>query len=380
MTNVYLSNLKPVRFGRPASGSCVKAGLYIPHWPSQALAARLRRSLRSREVHHEQVTLSVTDECPYRCPHCFNARRPSEPMPLSRLQELVGEIQEIGGSFLNIGGGEPGVAMDRTLATIEAADGRSEIWLNTTGFNIDADTARSLTGAGLFGVRVSIHFATASAHDEFVGYPNAFDTAVACIGHFKAAGAFPVMTTAMPLARFTRNDVLAMMRLGKELGVGIVEILPIRPAGRAFVACDHSELVAHGGEDVGSIVAEFNGSRQYAAYPNLNTPAYFEASERFGCVAGTERLFISASGDVQPCPLVNLSVGNVVREDFCAINDRMRSLLPRPRREPLCARLYPAVQDYVSQCPEGIRLPVDEQRSLELLEALPYSPLPDAYA
>jgi len=162
LTDVYLSAAKPVRFGRPAEGGCVKAGLYVPRWPSDALAGRVRRWLRSQQVHHEQVTLSVTDECPYRCPHCFNARRPAAPMPLSRLKELVKEIQDIGGSFLNIGGGEPGVAMDRTLAVLEAADGRSEVWLNTTGFNMDARAARTLTDAGVFGVRVSTRPSRAS--------------------------------------------------------------------------------------------------------------------------------------------------------------------------------------------------------------------------
>ena len=94
-----------MQFGAEQKGDCVKAGVYVPHWPSEALETRMRRALRSAVVPHEQVTLSITDECPYRCPHCSNARNPQKPLPLSRLLELVGEIQDLGGSWLNIGGG-----------------------------------------------------------------------------------------------------------------------------------------------------------------------------------------------------------------------------------------------------------------------------------
>jgi len=188
------------------------------------------------------------------------------------------------------------------------------------------------------------------------------------------------MTTAMPMTRFIRGEVLEMLRLGRLLGVGFVEILPIRPAGRAVVQCAHGELTPSAGRDVDRIVRDFNSGREHEDLPSLATPAYLESPERFGCVAGTERLFISTAGDVQPCPLVNLSVGNVVREDFRVINDRLRGLLAKPRREQLCMQLDPAVRQYVSQRPGEIDLPVDERTSCELLKALPASPLPDAYA
>ena len=113
----YMPALKPVRLGRS-----VKVGLYMPHWPGQALDTRVRRAINSNGVHHhEQVMLSVTDACPYKCPHCFNYRKAQPPMPIDRLRELVGEIQDVGGSWVCIHGGEPLVDIDRTMAVVEAA-------------------------------------------------------------------------------------------------------------------------------------------------------------------------------------------------------------------------------------------------------------------
>jgi hypothetical protein len=49
----------------------------------------------------------------------------------------------------------------------------------------------------------------------------------------------------MPEERITWDGVYDMMQLGRDLGAGFVEFIPIRPAGRAVIACSHSELRRH---------------------------------------------------------------------------------------------------------------------------------------
>jgi len=376
--NIIVDGSKLMQFGADTKNSCVKMAVYVPHWPSTAVEMRTRRALRSDTMWHEQVTLSITDRCPYKCRHCSNARGRSKPMPQWRLVEVVREVQDIGGSWLNIGGGEPGVVFERALAAVAAADSRSETWLNTTGFALDDDKAGRFKEAGLFGGRVSIHSHEAAEHDAFVGYRGAFKIAAEAIQTFRRADIFPVLSAAMPEERITWDGVHDMMQLGKDLGAGFVEIIPIRPAGRAVVACSHSELRRH---DVNHrMFKTFNTDPRFADCPAVNSPTYLETPDRFGCIAGSERLYISASGDVQPCPLVNLSLGNVLDESLASICQRMRSLLPGPRCDLLCSQLGPLVSEYVAEGDQGCAvLPIPPEKSVDILAGLPASLTPKAW-
>jgi len=376
--NIVVDGSKLMQFGQDSNNACVKAAVYFPHWPSAAMETRTRRTLRSDSVWHEQVTLSVTDRCPYECRHCSNTRGPSKPMPQSRLVELVQEIQDIGGSWLNIGGGEPAVAFERALAAVAAADSRSETWLNTTGFDLDPVRAGRLKDAGLFGARISIHSHKPAEHDDFVGYRGAFKIAAEAIETFRRADIFPVLSAAMREQRITWDGTRNMMRLAKELGAGLVEIVPIRPAGRAVVACSHAELRRHNINQ--QMFKSFNTDPRFADCPGVNSPGYLETPERFGCVAGSERLYISASGDVQPCPLVNLSLGNVLDESLASICQRMGALLRGPRCDLLCSQLGPLVSEYVAEGGQGCAvLPIPREKSVEILAGLPPSPTPKAW-
>ncbi len=377
-TNLLRGGTKVMQFGEDGDSPCMKMAVYIPHWPSKALEMRTRRALRSDTFWHEQVTLSITDSCPYKCRHCSNTRGRRKPLPQSRLIEVVREIQEIGGGWLNIGGGEPGVVFERALAVVAAAGDKSETVFNTTGFNLDADKVKRLKDAGLFGGRVSIHSHKADEHDDFVGYRGAFKIAADAIQTFRQADIFPVISASIPEEHITLENILEMMKLGKDLGTGFVEIIPLRPVGRAVIACSNSELRRH---DISSqIFKTLNTDPCYADYPGVNSAAYLETPDRFGCTAGAERIYISAAGDVQPCPLVCLSLGNVLDEPLVSICRRMQSVVQGPRTELLCSHLGPIVSDYVEQGDQGCDvLPIPPEKSMEILSNLPASTTPKAW-
>jgi hypothetical protein len=50
---------------------------------------------------------------------------------------------------------------------------------------------------------------------------------------FRRHDIFPIISTTMSGERIRRESVLNMIHLTKQVGAGCVEILPIRPAGRA---------------------------------------------------------------------------------------------------------------------------------------------------
>lgn len=375
-TDIFFECSKSMQFGGKGDKTCFKLGVYIPHWPSTAVEMQMRRALLSDSIRPELVNLSVTDRCPYRCPHCSNARSSNKPMPQSRLVEVVREIQDMGGAWLNIGGGEPGIVFERSLAVVAAAGSRSETWLNTTGFDLNDDRAKQLSEAGLFGGRVSIHSCRAVEHDTFVGYSGAFRIAAEAVQTFRRADIFPIISAAMSEEQITWDKVHGLLQLGKDLGAGFVEIIPIRPAGRAVNTCSHSELKRHSGNR--QMFKTFNNDLRFASCPGVDATAYSETPDRFGCVAGSQRMHISASGDVQPCPLVNLSLGNVLETSLASIYQHMRSLVPGPRNNALCYQLRPKVSKYIAGGGfDG--LPIPPETSSEILAELAVSGTPKAW-
>ena len=122
----------------------------------------------------------------------------------------------------------------------------------------------------------------------------------------------------------------------------------------------------------------YNRTAAHGGDPALTCPGHFETPSRFGCIGGFERIFISAAGDLQPCSMVNLSVGNVAEEGFAAVGERMLSLVPQPRSELMCTALQSIIAE---KCGDGdtTQLPLPPEISLPLLKALPPSELPKAF-
>lgn len=367
---------KIMQFG--TDGDAVfKLAVYAPHWPGPAIENRMRRALTAGYPSSEQVTLSITDRCPYKCRHCSNSRRKGEPLELPRLLELVADIQRIGGSWLNIGGGEPMLVFSRALAVVEAAGDRSETWLNTTGYQLDDDKAARLKAAGLFGGRVSLHSHQPKEHDAFVGYDGAFQIAVDALKAFRKAGLCTVLSACVPQQSIAMGMIDSLIELARSVGAGFLEIIPIRPAGRALIQCSHAELQQH---DVSrKLFREFNRGARYSDYPAVNSPAYLETPELFGCVAGADRLYISASGDVQPCPLVNLAIGNVRTEPLETICARMRALVQGPRSDLLCSVLGPILHERLGADDPAQAFPVPPEESRAILQSLPPAQTPQAW-
>ena len=262
-----------------------------------------------------------------------------------------------------------GKVFEKTLAVVEAGGERSETWLNTTGFDLDIGKIKRLKEAGLFGGRVSIHSHEARRHDDFVGYRGAFKTASETIKNFRRMDILPILSAALPEKEISWRNIHDLNKLAKDLGAGFAEIIPIKPAGRAVIQCSQAELSQQ--EVDWQMLKILNTDQRFGDWPAADSGAYLEQAEMFGCLAGSERIYISASGDVQPCPLVSLSLGNVAKEPLASVYEKMRALLPEARAEPLCYQLWPMMAKRLNKNEQGYDvLPISAEESAQILSGL----------
>ncbi len=347
----YLSNEKVVRFG---DGYVVNT--HFPPYPSGAfdtLVEGFRRMGDADTRRLYSVTLAVTNRCPYRCWHCYNAGRSQEDLSLEALTRLADELQEMGVVMVTLTGGEPLVRSD--LDQIAGLfDGRCCLALGTTGAGLTAARARRLRDRGLFAVGVSLDSIHPQQHDRLRGHRGAFRTALDALRVAAQSGLYPYIVS-VATREFLRPDrFMRFMRFAAECGALEVHLLEPsatgRLAGRTDVLLSKAER---------ALILDYQ--KQVAddeQLPILSSYAYLEGAEAFGCGAGLTHLYIDGSGEVCPCQQVPLSFGNVGREPLLRILERMAGHFRRPRAS-CVGRLL------AGRVPEG-RLPTTPEASAEL--------------
>lgn len=314
-------------------GGRYKLHLYIPAYPTPAFFHTLEKFVRP-DPGPVTVVLSMTRACTYHCPHCYQQRDRGAELELTTLIQAAHDMQAAGVSLFDIEGGEPLLKFERLMAVVKALDARAEIWINTTGAHLTEEKITALMEAGLAGVMISVHAATAAAHDAFTGIPGSFEVAREALQRFGARGAFTAINCCPEGGRMDQADLEELFRLAGEWDCSFIQVIHGKAAGGWL------------GNEVGTCAASahlldlharFNSARGDARAPAAAVQVAEEQASLFGCTAGgIDRFYLGAEGEVQPCEFLNVSFGNVRREPFPTILRRMREHFARPGTAWLC--------------------------------------------
>ncbi len=301
------------------------------------------------------VTLAVTNRCSFNCWHCYNAGRSQVDIPLAVLKNLAGELQDLGAVMVTLTGGEP-LLRDDLADIARAFDPRSCLVLGTTGAGLTPERARALQASGFFAVGISLDSDLEAEHDRLRGRTGAFRTALKGLQVARESGLYPYVVSVATRDFLQRSRFLPFLRFAGNAGA--LEVHLLEPSATGKLAGQTDVLLSAPERqqlfDYQSEVA------QHDDLPILSAFSYLESPEAFGCGAGLMHLYIDGSGEVCPCNLVPLSFGNVARQPFRQILDRMGRHFCRPRTG-CVGRLL------VKQFP-GIGLPACPEKSEAICE------------
>ncbi|HUT33506.1 MAG TPA: radical SAM protein [Planctomycetota bacterium] len=343
----YLAGERVVEFnGRYVVNS------HYPPYPSGAFdsfVGQFRRLGDVAERHIYSLTFAVTNRCPYRCWHCYNAGRSQKDLPLDTLRRVVGEIQALGAVLVTLTGGEPLVRRD--LADIAAAiDDRTCVNLNTTGFGLTPERARALHDSGIFAAGFSLDSGDEAEHDRLRGHAGAFRTALDGLRMARDAGLYAYTISVATREFLAPERFWPFVRFAGEAGALEVNLLEPCPSGRL---AGQSDVVLTDAER-GRILDYQREAAGNEALPIVSCLNYLESADAFGCGAGLTHLYIDGSGEVSPCNLVPLSFGNVGREPLRAILDRMARHFKQPRESCMGRILGPHVPEGDTPTPPDV--------------------------
>jgi len=272
------------------------------------------------------VTLAVTNRCPFNCWHCYNAGRSQTDVPLAVWKNLAGELQDLGAVMVTLTGGEP-LLRDDLADIARAFDERSCVVVGTTGDGLTRDRARQLRDSGVFAVGISLDATEEAEHDRRRGRPGAFRTALQAVQVARENGLYPYVVTVVTRDLLPRERFLPLLRFAGDAGALEVHVLEPSASGKLtgqtdvlLTAAERRQLLAYQEE-----VAHDE------SLPILSSFSYLESPEAFGCGAGLTHIYVDGGGEVCPCNLVPLSFGNLTREPFGQILNRMGCHFCQPR-------------------------------------------------
>jgi MoaA/NifB/PqqE/SkfB family radical SAM enzyme len=279
---------------------------WMPPIPSPAFKRMVKGRMKSAlgKYRPEQVTISITEECPNRCLHCAlpNKNNHSK-LTVAETKEAIDQAIGAGATNIIFDGGEP-LGYTGLEELISYVDPKKAIaCMFTSGVGLTEEKSKSLKDAGLYSITISIDSPIEEKHDYMRGVSGIFKAATDGIKNALAAGI--LVNIYVVLAPHNVNDLDAVYTLAKTLGVHELSFYEIVPTGRWIDrTADILTPVQH------EIFRQF----AFKCAADKSGPKLFSGPlviDEFGCMAGRQWLHITTEGDILPCSCVPIPYGNV---------------------------------------------------------------------
>jgi radical SAM protein with 4Fe4S-binding SPASM domain len=253
-----------------------------------------------------QVLFEVTTTCNLQCGHCLVSA--GEPLPdelsIPQILFVINQLYAMGVKRLMISGGEV-VTKKGWESLIQYCANRFFFALLTNGTLITDKIADTL--ASCREIHISLYGKDAATHEIVTGVKGSFEKAVNSITLLKERGIYVGVSALM--FSFNLEQLEDMVKLAASLHSDIVRIGSVCPVGRA--RHKHWELTGSQQKWLDTKIDELQ--QKY----DICIQREEEPGER--CGAGYTRWVISANGDVYPCGVLRIPLGNVIKENPVAV-------------------------------------------------------------
>ncbi len=344
-------------------GKTVRMGLYIPGFPSKAFFTACRKFIVFDEkLPCTTVLVSVTSACRFNCEHCYQKKDLGKDIDIDLTIDAVKKLQDLGIAFFNIEGGEPFLVYERLKKLCAAIDQDAEIWVNSTGDGVTLERLKELKSLGLTSIMFSIHSTVPEEVNFFMKSDKAWDTMVEGVRLCHEAGVAVSFNSCLKRGSFYNGDFEKLMEKAKGFNACLIQLIKPKPSG-GWLESGIKDFSKQDLDKVKGLIHQYNNDPRFRDYPSISAQIIEEDPNVFGCTAGgTDRFYINAKGDVQPCEFLNISFGNIAQGDFVDIYKRMRACFEKPGECWLCEKYAPSILKIFQQN-DLKALPLDKELS-----------------
>lgn len=255
--------------------------------------------------------------CNFSCTHCSISRmhRPgARSLTPPDVKMIADQADAMGLAHWVLTGGEPLVFPDFDEVIEAVGPERFYISSDTNGFLMTDAKARHLEELGVDKIQMSLDSIRPDEHDAFRKRDSSHAHAMRCIEAVKKTSMKLIIQTVVTRERLYSDEFIEMLEFGKKNDIGIFVTLA-KPVGmwegKFDMLCDKKDW-AH--------LRELE--KKYNVFTHM-TPSY---GLDMGCIAVKRMFSITQYGDVQPCPYMHTSLGNVFEEPLADIIRRGLSI------------------------------------------------------
>lgn len=286
------------------------------------------------------MDIAVNYACNLNCRHCSATIMEKPGVPILSVEEysrIAAGLRREGCLVFHFTGGEPLLRDDLEDIIRAFKSSHCGISVQTNGQLVTRERLLSLKRAGMDILCVSIDSGIAEEHDSFRRMPGAFDKAVKAVGIAKELGLRVALSTCISHKNLRTPGLQKLIEFVEEQDIWCYFNLAV-PAGN----WRENEDMLLTPED-----------RRYMEnlldkHPSCRTD-FNNNYVRWGCSAVKEKLYLTAYGDVMPCPFIQISFGNLRKEDIGTIRRRALKIKVFQTYHQIC--IAAEDRDFISKCP-----------------------------
>lgn len=342
---------------------------FFPPYPSPAFDRFLDAVFERKRVPFSTY-FAVTDNCPYKCPHCSYGSHAKGRLDTAQVKNIIHQIDALGTTTIGFTGGEPLLRPD--IVELIESTGRMSTIMFTTGHRLTNQLAQNLKSAGLDCLMIGLESDNPDTHDQIRGVSGSFDEGLRAIQTSLNAGLYTAVSTVATRDKITDGTIERLADFANSHGAHELRILEPVPTG-SLQTQKEQLLTPAESRKMYDFHVQWNRLRNNCTVASF---AYLESDDMFGCGAGYHHLFIDALGNVCPCDLTPLSMGNALAEPLADIWSAMNKWFDKPRCGCFMKQLYETPDTFT----ESVELPLNPPAAATLCSKCPHDDkLPRVY-
>ncbi|QYA26748.1 radical SAM protein [Gramella sp. MT6] len=273
------------------------------------------KELKASSNRFNHVFLAITKKCPLQCEHCYEWDRlnKNEKFNEDKLNFTLKKLEKEGVSQIYLTGGEPLIKFNTILNLLKNADPKTELWINTSGYQLTNERARKLKSSGLTGVFISLDHYLEEEHNNFRKNSRSFYWVMQGTQNSLRNGLVVTLSLCVRKEFLKDKNLANYMDLARKLGVSFVQFIEPKAVGH-YKNTDIS-LKKEQVEKLESFFETYNFDEAYTTFPLICYHEYYQ--RRSGCLNTNNRgLYIDPDGGINPCPFCHKVSGNILNDDF----------------------------------------------------------------
>jgi len=300
-----------------------------------------------------RIDWAIGYECNFRCKHCFAkafvGRSENRRMTIEQIKNVADQADKLGVFMINLIGGEPLIwpELDKIIDILDPK--RFRLSITTNGWNLTQSKAKHLKLKGIDRICISVDSAFPEQHDSFRGKKNSHERALQAVKNSIDNNIVTQVATVVTHQNLRTESITQLLDWTNSLGV-YMDLPVAAPCGEWLGKLDM--LIT---EDDAAYIRNLRNK-----YPLVRRDIFPSPGLQGGCFAVKQTLYIIPTGDVLPCLLIHLSLGNVFNESLQKIRDRAFNITDFYNSSPTClaAENKSFIDKYISKTFTAKELPV----------------------